>query len=861
MKGGNTAVSKVDKIWNDFFNHRVKDLSSRFRGWYRAKVVETNDPLRMHRVRFKMPELHDEDLKPEECPWAVPDPSMGGKRAGFWPGICKGDWVWINFEKGHPYGPIWSGAADPTRRKMYTLESIYGKTQIAVNEKGEPAEAPEDYDEDYLPKDNRPMSTGFRDRYGNLLYIGAVGFYPKEHEKKPASVGTDPVTQGGYKASEEAPEKNKPDLKMMAMMSKYGNYLIMSDIGYDWKQEFDGDFEEDEDFEIKRWKYLQKQLSEDEHEEVDERRMEMRTRFGHKFEMRDVGWKKARPEEFDKAVDLTEVEGKNEKEQVWIKYATKDGCYLRMWSKGADLEKNNFIKRLNKSDVGTKPYDEDKFGDGQGDTRGFYLCSPRQQIFAIDDAGSDQKDPQNKEQPYPNGIFMGGWRDGHFFGCEYNLKDELQRWLMYTSSGMGLEINQKWKYIALTTNPPQTISRKFDGPYKRVPWALKTYKGLNVEKYSYHLVLDEKNKYVRLKTPKFQGIEARDGGGENGCGGTWMEMRDEEDRGIWMSKDNNFAIWRGKKKKKYICINDDTDYIIVRNGIKNVQIFAQKDVEVIAKGAINMQAGGAINMSAGGAVNIRGAVVKAGPVLKTQDLYMQSRCGSHPAVYIPRHIAGTARCGDSPSSVSPSPMECKPLKPEDFDEERGCDPTKPQKGPVDPKVVHCGGGQGSRNESPPETDPETGDNPDVFDPAEGPPDIVETPSAGPPPPAPPVEDPLDDFSQGGSGILWFGTSSNFEDDISNNGLQRLALSNPFFDPEVTPPIGYIPLAISNDVAGADKFAGASVQKYGGNKLIYRLVAVDDGSLLEKDPIDPEVIRYNGDSIREIYLEVFDTVTT
>jgi len=852
------AVTKIDKIWADFQKHRTSDLSERFKGWYRAQVVETNDPLRAHRVRFKLPELHNQDLRDEECPWAVPAPGMGGKRAGFWSGIMRGDWVWINFEKGHPYGPVWSGAADPTRRKMYALESIYGKTQIALNEKGEPAGAPEDYDEDYLPKDERPMSVGFKDRYGNLLMLGSVGFFPKEHAKKPAPVGTDPIAEGEFKASEKPPEENKPDLKFIANVSKYGNYCIISDVGYKWKNEFSGDFEKDEDFEIKRWKYMQKLLAEDEPEGFDQRRIEWRTRFGHKFEMRDVGWKKSRDGEFEDQKELTDVEGKNEKEQMWIRTITKDGTYMRMWSKGADLEKNNFIKRLNKSDVGTKPYDENQYGDGQKDCRGFYLCTPRQQIFSMDDAGSDAKDPQNKERPFPNGIFLGGWRDGHYYGMEYNMKDELQRMMFYTSAGHALELNQKWDYVALSTKPPQTVSRKFDGPYKRTPFSLKTLKGQNIEGKSFHFVADARNKYVRMKTPKGQGIEARDGGAKEGCGGTWVETRDSEDRGFWMSKENNFAVWRGKKKKKYICINDDTDYILIRNELKNVQIFAQKDVEIIAQGNIKMKASANIDMQAGGSVNIQGSDVKVGPILRTGDFYCNTMCGKHKVLQIPRHPAGFAPpCGSNPSPSAPLPMKCAPLKPEDFDKERGCDPTKSQKGPVSPKVVHCDPGQGNKNDNPPSMDPETGNNPDVFDFGSGEDSgIVNTLSAGPPPPAAPIVDPIDKFT--GSGVLWFGTSSVFIDNIAIDGLQKLALSNPINTEEN--PAKYIPLTTAMDVAAGEKFAELSVQKYGGNKLIYRLVAVDDGDLLEKDPDDDEIIRYNGDSIKEQYLEIFEEMS-
>jgi hypothetical protein len=194
------------------------------------------------------------------------------------------------------------------------------------------------------------------------------------------------------------------------------------------------------------------------------------------------------------------------------------------------------------------------------------------------------------------------------------------------------------------------------------------------------------------------------------------------------------------------------------------------------------------------------------------------------------------------------------MKPQDFDKERGCDPTKKKKGPVDRKVVHCGPGQGGGggSGSKPSMDPETGINPDVHDPAEGPPDIVTDPSAGPPPEPPPVIDPIEQFN--GTGVLWFGTSSVYDDDISIVGLQKLALSNPIFDPDKPPT--YIPLTISPESA-KELFADLSVQKYGGEASIYRIVCVDDGSLLSKDPDNKNVVRYSGNSVKSSYLEKFE----
>ena len=56
-----------------------------------------------------------------------------------------------------------------------------------------------------------------------------------------------------------------------------------------------GDADNDRDFEIKRYKYNLRLLNEDKPNSVDrdQRRYEVRTRAGHKFEMRDVGWAQA----------------------------------------------------------------------------------------------------------------------------------------------------------------------------------------------------------------------------------------------------------------------------------------------------------------------------------------------------------------------------------------------------------------------------------------------------------------------------------------------------------------------------------------------------------------------------------------
>jgi hypothetical protein len=323
-------------MWGKFARDRTRSLFNRFPGWYRAQVVDTNDPLQIHRVKFRCPELHSFDLDAELCPWSVPSPSMGGKGSGSWVSPSIGDIIWITWEKGHPYGPIFCGFADGTRLRRYPLHSVYIESPEPLDFKGD-AENPtlgsaptdeleaksgdiDDFLPKFLPKDRRPMSHGWQTRYGNYEITKAVGFWPKEHETEPTPVGIDPVSDRDFKSDQNTidpkEDVNSPDVKYMVRGSSYGNYIIMSDTGYYWRRhkeseqtddnkelgEIRGDAEDKDELEdqVRKAKYLTKLFSEgvddpsggegDEREPIDQRRYEMRTRMGSKLEMRDVGW-------------------------------------------------------------------------------------------------------------------------------------------------------------------------------------------------------------------------------------------------------------------------------------------------------------------------------------------------------------------------------------------------------------------------------------------------------------------------------------------------------------------------------------------------------------------------------------------
>lgn len=430
-------MDNLGRLWDTFFNERTKNLFERFTGRHRALVVETNDPLNMYRIRFIIPEMHDLNLKdtPEKCPWAIPSPEFGAKRGGRWGYPCIGDIVFIEFENNHPYSPVYVGYASPTRRKYYALPSIYTQTPLPVDDKSLPGELPEDYQKDYLPLDGRPMSHGWQDRYGHLDIHDATGFFPQEHDVEPPPPELDPVTafsddvsdrskrdpKSEFKSAVEKPKQNTPDSKFMARITKYGQMLIQSDMGYLWKSddadgseaakdttsdgEFHGDFDKDEKFEIARWFYLQKLIHENHPKDWDQRRLEFKNRYGSSLEFRDVGWNKTRPGEYlDEARFISwDYKSEHYADERWVKLRSKGGSFLEISDIGSDPENDEFIKRKLIDEVPSGPSDStgnpmqsrkyidnenEIISENQGDARFIRLVSRSGLKFVLDDCGS-----------------------------------------------------------------------------------------------------------------------------------------------------------------------------------------------------------------------------------------------------------------------------------------------------------------------------------------------------------------------------------------------------------------------------------------------------------------------------------------
>lgn len=620
-----------------------EDLWNKFKGLYRAIVVETNDPLGMHRIRFKCPEMHDWNLEPEHCPWAVTSFEHGGKRCGFWTHPCIGDWIWISFEKGHAYGPIVVGFADPTRRKFYSLPSIYIKSPLPVDENGDAAEIPEDFDEDYLPADGRPMSIGRIDRYGNLDLMSSVGFFPVEHDTEPPDPDYDALQQSEFKQSNKKPKLNEPDVKYSLRMTKYGQIFLLSDQGYNWKKdgdygEFTGDVEEDEDFEVERWKFYQKLLNEDEVKDHDARRISLITRYGHKFEMRDVGWaqpgpisSKSRTDDFGEAKHLS---SENENDQRWIKLRTKGGMLLQLSDKGFHPQDDEFVKRGLLEEVGDKADNEQEWKDK--DARWMRLVTRHGYKIVLDDCGSDSKDADVKENPRGNGILIKGRRspgsgddspEGNPIGFfwEFNENDKTNQTTWGSPLGHVIQINDRHQYIMLA-------SSKSDYPkeWKNLSeneFLLDAIVSDDQESKCHHLKIDHHNEYIRIKTRTGkgddpdgdpvnpvdelgdinQGLEIRDGSKGDG---SWVELVDSKDRNLWFWNKGEMIICHARQKPEPVemmwWFDEKEKNLVIRHNEDSgkIQIFCNQPVEIVSKDNVNIHAAQKITLRGDQSVSV-----------------------------------------------------------------------------------------------------------------------------------------------------------------------------------------------------------------------------------------------------------------
>lgn len=616
----------IDRI-SAFRQQRSKALAGRFPGRYRAIVIDTNDPLQMHRIRVRIPELHDKLAQKERYPWAVPSPTMGGRRTGSWTHPIIDDWVWIEFEKDHPYAPVWVGFADPTRRKLYTYPSRYGLTPVPLDASADEVDIPDDVNPDYLPKDFRPMSSGFQDRYGNLDIHSAVGFFPIEHAILPTAqdAQTSPTISSPENDDVQLePKANDPDSKFTARISKYGSMMLFSDIGYDWKinedkGEFQGDFNLDESYEISRWKYLQRVIHEDAPSDLDQRKSMMLTRYGHKLELRDVGWNKTRIGEY---LDEPRTIGDGPK-QMWMKFRTKGGHLIQMSDIGLDTENDEYVKRKILDEVSDQFLDqEDKFGD---DARFIRFVSRSGIKLAIDDREADNissHNPSLANNKIGTGVLIKGRAtpgsqtdyqnksgDPTGYYWQINERPGFNATTWGSPGGMATEISDEKQSIAISSrfpDLPTSWKNLTDNEFLK-----QSLLDQNVTGQSHHLLIDHGREAIRIKSRAgkgssplnpinsaasgiHQGLEIHDGPSDD----PWTELIDIDGRGFWLSRKQSLGVWRASNQSDIaVWINDATKEVVIYNNQPSsaVKLFCAGKIDIKAE-TINLEASEKISL-------------------------------------------------------------------------------------------------------------------------------------------------------------------------------------------------------------------------------------------------------------------------
>jgi uncharacterized protein involved in type VI secretion and phage assembly len=100
---------------------------SEFYGKYRGKVENNVDPLQQGRVQVSAPAV----LGDGRLSWAMPCAPFAGSQVGLFTVPPVGANVWVEFEKGNPDHPIWSGCfwgdgevpAEPAKEEMKVIKT------------------------------------------------------------------------------------------------------------------------------------------------------------------------------------------------------------------------------------------------------------------------------------------------------------------------------------------------------------------------------------------------------------------------------------------------------------------------------------------------------------------------------------------------------------------------------------------------------------------------------------------------------------------------------------------------------------------------------------------------------------------
>jgi uncharacterized protein involved in type VI secretion and phage assembly len=114
-------------------------------GKYRASVVDNADPMRLGRLTLAVPDV----LGPQNSTWALPCFPVAGRQMAIFALPPVGASVWVEFERGDPGYPVWTGArwagsgdvpsaalSAPTGRQNILLQTSGGTSLLITDTPG-----------------------------------------------------------------------------------------------------------------------------------------------------------------------------------------------------------------------------------------------------------------------------------------------------------------------------------------------------------------------------------------------------------------------------------------------------------------------------------------------------------------------------------------------------------------------------------------------------------------------------------------------------------------------------------------------------------------------------------------------------
>lgn len=126
------SSGRINNVYREG-NYRSDSINP-FPGSYRGRVEFTADPLRLGRIKVRIPQLHgvpdvdEEFLTVKELPWAYREnKGYGGYDMGSYVIPPVGSIVWVRFEAGEPDKMIYGGGVHHTNSKQALVMGVLGE--------------------------------------------------------------------------------------------------------------------------------------------------------------------------------------------------------------------------------------------------------------------------------------------------------------------------------------------------------------------------------------------------------------------------------------------------------------------------------------------------------------------------------------------------------------------------------------------------------------------------------------------------------------------------------------------------------------------------------------------------------------